>query len=203
MFVDEVKVYAQAGHGGKGAIAFRREAYITKGGPEGGNGGRGGSVILEASHDLNNLIEQFFNSRLVAPRGEGGMGKGMDGKAGKDIVIKVPCGTMVWLVKDTTPTPEEEAQAAKEAEEAAEAGPLPAHFPSSTGKRPIIRSSAGARGKEIDLSTEKSSKTEDTLDATKGELVCDLTENGQRFILCQGGRGGLGNRNFATARQRW
>lgn len=73
MFVDEIKVYARAGHGGRGAVAFRREAYITKGGPDGGNGGKGGDVILEASHDLNNLIEQYFNPRLIAQHGEGGM----------------------------------------------------------------------------------------------------------------------------------
>ena len=78
MFVDEVKIFARAGHGGRGAIAFRREAYIPKGGPDGGNGGLGGDVILEASHDLNNLIEQFFNPRLVAASGQNGMGKGMD-----------------------------------------------------------------------------------------------------------------------------
>jgi len=111
MFVDEVKVYARAGHGGKGAVAFHREAYIPKGGPSGGNGGRGGDVILEADHDLNNLIQQFFVSNLLAENGQGGMGKGMDGKAGKDLVIKVPCGTIVWRVlrepalPATSPTP--------------------------------------------------------------------------------------------------
>ena len=96
MFIDEIKIYAQAGHGGKGCVAFHREAYITKGGPSGGNGGRGGSVILQADHDLNNLIGQYYVPRLIAPVGEGGMGKGMDGHAGKDLIIKVPCGTLVW-----------------------------------------------------------------------------------------------------------
>ena len=93
MFIDEIKVYARAGHGGKGAVAFHREAYIPKGGPSGGNGGRGGNVILQADHDLNNLINQFYTPRLIAQVGEAGMGKGMDGKAGKDLIIKVPCGT--------------------------------------------------------------------------------------------------------------
>src|ERR1700744_5376749 len=103
MFIDEIKVYAQAGHGGRGCVAFHREAYITKGGPSGGNGGRGGSVILQADHDLNNLIQQYYVSRLIAPPGEAGMGKGMDGHAGKDLIIKVPCGTLVWKLRDTTP----------------------------------------------------------------------------------------------------
>src|SRR5882724_11739028 len=86
MFVDEIKIYACAGHGGKGCVAFQREKYVPKGGPSGGNGGRGGDVILEADHDLNNLIAQYFQPKLIAPEGQGGMGKGMDGKAGKDLV---------------------------------------------------------------------------------------------------------------------
>src|SRR5689334_15138246 len=96
MFIDEIKVFARAGHGGKGCVAFHREAYRPKGGPSGGNGGRGGDVILQADHDLYNLINQYYQPRLIAEGGEGGMGKGMDGHAGKDLVIKVPCGTLVW-----------------------------------------------------------------------------------------------------------
>ncbi|MBO4796512.1 MAG: GTPase ObgE, partial [Verrucomicrobia bacterium] len=96
MFIDQVKVYARAGHGGKGCVAFQREAYRPKGGPSGGNGGRGGSVILEADHDINNLVNQYYTPRLIAENGQAGMGKGMDGLAGKDIIVKVPCGTLVW-----------------------------------------------------------------------------------------------------------
>src|SRR5262249_28455449 len=82
MFIDEIKIYARAGHGGKGCVAFQREKYRPKGGPSGGNGGRGGDVILEADHDLNNLIAQYYQPRLIAQDGEFGMGKGMDGHAG-------------------------------------------------------------------------------------------------------------------------
>src|SRR5437660_9293496 len=96
MFIDEIKIYARAGHGGKGCVAFQREKYRPKGGPSGGNGGRGGSVVLEADHDLNNLIGQYYQPRLLAQDGEFGLGKGMDGHAGKDLVVKVPCGTLVW-----------------------------------------------------------------------------------------------------------
>ena len=103
MFVDEIKIYARAGHGGKGCIAFHREAFVPKGGPSGGNGGRGGSVILQADHDLNNLIAQYYQPRLIAPDGRPGLGKGMDGHAGKDLIVKVPCGTLVWRLADTTP----------------------------------------------------------------------------------------------------
>lgn len=96
MFIDEIKIYARAGHGGKGCVAFHREAFVPKGGPSGGNGGRGGDVILQADHDLNNLIEQYYKPRLIAQNGEAGMGKGMDGHAGKVLLVKVPCGTVVW-----------------------------------------------------------------------------------------------------------
>src|SRR5258706_10220086 len=99
MFVDEVKVFAHAGHGGKGCVAFHRETFVPKGGPSGGNGGRGGDVILQADHDLNNLIAQFYTPRLIAEAGHPGLGKGMDGPAGKDRIVKVPCGTLVWQIE--------------------------------------------------------------------------------------------------------
>src|SRR5689334_25374418 len=98
MFIDEIKIYARAGHGGKGCVAFQREKYRPKGGPSGGNGGRGGDVILEADHDLNNLIAQYYQPRLIAQEGKNGLGKGMDGPAGKDLIVKVPCGTLIWRV---------------------------------------------------------------------------------------------------------
>ena len=201
MFIDEIKVYAKAGHGGKGAVAFHREAFVPKGGPSGGNGGRGGSVILQADHDLNNLVQQYYVSRLIAPDGQAGMGKGMDGRAGKDLIIKVPCGTLVWRLKDTTP-PIETKQRSDEDEEEEESGnqktPL---FGTSSGKRPLIRSSRGQTAMEIDLSAkDEETITGDETEAQR-ELVADLTQHGQQFVLCKGGRGGLGNRNFATARR--
>ena len=195
MFIDEIKIYAKAGHGGKGAVAFHREAYIPKGGPSGGNGGRGGSVILQADHDLNNLIAQYYVPRLIAKAGEAGMGKGMDGHAGKDILIKVPCGTLVWRLADTTPPMVE-----KKTEEDDEAEDDKPFIPSSTAKRPIIHSSSGEKAMQIDLSKDDDGEIFGDEDRAKRELVADLTENGQQFILCKGGRGGLGNRNFATAR---
>ncbi len=193
MFIDEVKVYARAGHGGKGCVAFLRETFRPKGGPSGGNGGRGGNVILQADHDLNNLINQFYTPRLIAENGEAGMGKGMDGHAGKDLVIKVPCGTLVWKLRDTTPSEDDEEGNDDENPPAEK----PA-FMTSSSNRPVIRRAGGERAMEIDLSEEEN---ESTKPREEGELVADLTENGQQFILCKGGRGGLGNRNFATARR--
>jgi GTPase len=186
MFIDEIKVYARAGHGGKGAVAFHREAFVAKGGPSGGNGGRGGDVILQADHDLNNLIAQFYQPRLIAQDGKGGMGKGMDGPAGKDLVIKVPCGTLVWR---QAPSPAVDP----------DVSPGPGKMLlSSTASRPIMRHSGSARAMEIDLGREEDGDPAAT-DAEKGERVADLTQHGQTFLLCKGGRGGLGNRNFATA----
>ena len=193
MFIDEIKIYARAGHGGKGCIAFHREAYITKGGPSGGNGGRGGSVILQADHDLNNLIAQYYVPRLIAQIGEGGMGKGMDGHAGKDLIIKVPCGTLVWRLPTPVGTPAE----SEESEAMEEEHP---QLKTSISARPVLRFARGGAAEEIDLSKEESGEKSSPGDSTKGELVADLTENGQQFVLCKGGRGGLGNRNFATAR---
>jgi GTP-binding protein len=198
MFVDEIKIYARAGHGGRGCVAFHREAFVAKGGPSGGNGGRGGSVILQADHDLNNLIQQYYVPRLIAPEGEAGMGKGMDGHAGGDLLVKVPCGTLVWLLKDTTPPPERMSKEEDEDEDEEEVkNPV---MSGSGSRRPVIRSARGAVAREIDLSAEPEVASV-AADEAPGELVADLTEHGQQFVLCKGGRGGLGNRNFATARR--
>ena len=152
MFIDEIKIYAQAGHGGKGCVAFHREAYITKGGPSGGNGGRGGSVILQADHDLNNLIGQYYVPRLIAPGGEAGMGKGMDGHAGKDLIIKVPCGTLVWKLPSAKPV--EKIEDEDDDDDEAEPENKNPMFSTSTGKRPLLRRAASGRALEIDLSKE-------------------------------------------------
>lgn len=199
MFVDEIKVFARAGHGGKGAVAFHREAYVPKGGPSGGNGGRGGSVILQADHDLNNLINQFYVPRLIAQQGEGGMGKGMDGLAGKDLIVKVPCGTLVWRLP-SAPKPVEEKVEELDMEELEDTHIENPLFKTGTSKRPVIRTSGTERAMEIDLSQEDP-EDGSKVDPVKGELVADLIEHGQQFVLCKGGRGGLGNRNFATPRR--
>jgi GTPase len=190
MFIDQIKVYAKAGHGGKGCVAFTREAYRPKGGPSGGNGGRGGDVILEASHDLNNLIAQFYNPRLIAEDGGNGMGKGMDGRAGDDLVIKVPCGTLVWRLPAPEPV---------ESDEEADEESAPPQFLTSSSKRPVIRSAAGVQAMEFNLEEEGEEESRRKSSHEGAELVADLTKDGERFVLCKAGRGGLGNRNFATA----
>lgn len=95
MFVDEVKISLQAGHGGRGCMSFRREKCVPRGGPDGGNGGRGGDIILEADARVRTLIDYRFRPLLRAKRGEHGRGKNQYGACGEDMVLKVPRGTIV------------------------------------------------------------------------------------------------------------
>jgi GTP-binding protein len=201
MFIDEIKVYARAGHGGKGSVAFHREAFVPKGGPSGGNGGRGGNVILQADHDLNNLIAQYYTPRLIAQDGKPGMGKGMDGLAGKDLIVRVPCGTLVWKIhKAPEPAAESESDSESELEsESDNALSAPATFKMATRGRPVLRHSAGGKAMEIDLSKEVEPERSESAPPIGEELIADLTEHGQQFVLGRSGRGGLGNRNFATS----
>ena len=94
-FLDEAKVYLKSGDGGNGCMSFRREKYVEFGGPDGGDGGRGGDVIFEAVGSLNTLIDFRYRQHFKAPRGENGKGRNMTGAAGKELVIKVPVGTQV------------------------------------------------------------------------------------------------------------
>ena len=134
MFVDEVTVEVKAGDGGNGVVAFRREKYVPRGGPAGGDGGSGGSVILEADSNLSTLLDFRFQKKFEAPRGETGASKQMHGSNAKDLLLKVPVGTSATEV-------------------------------------------------------------------TTGDLLCDLTRHGQRFIVASGGTGGRGNMHFGTSTQ--
>jgi len=100
MFVDRVKVFAQAGTGGRGSVSFRREKFVPKGGPDGGDGGRGGNVILQADRHVDNLANLFYEPLIKAKNGGHGMGKKMSGRAGADKIVKVPVGTVVWPAKE-------------------------------------------------------------------------------------------------------
>jgi GTPase len=105
MFVDRVKVSAQAGNGGRGCVSFRREKFVPKGGPDGGDGGRGGDVILRADRHVDNLANLFYEPIIKAENGEHGMGKKMAGRTGVNKVVKVPIGTIVWQAeKEKRPT---------------------------------------------------------------------------------------------------
>src|SRR5881398_2937373 len=96
MFVDRIKVFAQAGSGGRGSVSFRREKFVPKGGPDGGDGGRGGDVILSADRHTDNLSNLFYEPLIKAKSGGHGMGKKMHGRSAPNKIVKVPVGTIVY-----------------------------------------------------------------------------------------------------------
>jgi GTPase len=155
MFVDRIKIHAKAGDGGNGCVSFRREKFVPKGGPDGGDGGKGGDIILETDVHTDNLVDFFYRPLLRAKSGQHGMGKDMYGKAGAESVFKVPVGTVVYRYSGTTNVSENET---------------------------------------LSESLETSSATQETL--------ADLSEPGQRFVLCRGGTGGKGNTHFKSSRNR-
>src|SRR5438094_3557624 len=106
MFVDRIKVFAQAGSGGRGSVSFRREKFVPKGGPDGGDGGRGGDVILRADRHVDNLSDLFYEPIIKAKNGGHAMGKKMHGRSAPSKIVKVPVGTIVWPAEDRKrPTP--------------------------------------------------------------------------------------------------
>lgn len=94
-FLDQAKIFVRSGTGGGGAVSFRREKFIEYGGPDGGNGGKGGDIVFEAVHGLNTLIDFRYTQHFRAPRGKGGAGSNKTGAGGRDLVIKVPVGTQI------------------------------------------------------------------------------------------------------------
>ena len=95
MFLDEVKIYVRSGDGGNGLVAFRREKYVPKGGPAGGDGGRGANVVFKVDEGLRTFMDYRYQKKFVAPNGENGMSKGMHGRKSKDLYLKVPPGTVI------------------------------------------------------------------------------------------------------------
>ena len=95
-FLDQVKIYIKAGNGGDGSPSFRREKYVEFGGPDGGDGGKGGSIILKSEENLNTLIDYRYQQHHKAERGENGSGQNRTGKGGEDLILKVPLGTQVF-----------------------------------------------------------------------------------------------------------
>lgn len=136
-FLDEAKVYIRSGDGGNGCVAFRREKFIEFGGPNGGNGGRGGDVIVEAADGLNTLIDYRYQQHFKAQKGGNGMGSDRHGAGGKDIVMKVPVGTQIFdedketLIHDFTTVGERFVLA-----KGGNGGFGNAHFKSSTNRAP-------------------------------------------------------------------
>src|SRR5215210_939170 len=153
MFVDEVEIRVAAGHGGRGSMSFRREKFIPRGGPDGGDGGPGGSVYLVASANLNTLLNFRFQKLFEAERGAHGEGSNRTGRTGADIELSVPVGTTVYERRD-----EEYVQVADLTEEGQRVliakGGLGGHgnasFATSTNRAPR-RTQPGLPGEEKDL----------------------------------------------------
>jgi len=152
MFVDIAKVSLKAGDGGNGAVSFRREIYIPKGGPDGGDGGKGGDIIFRADKDTNTLIDFRFTPILTAENGKSGAGQRAAGRSGKDLIVEVPIGTVVrkegHVIADLT-TDGQEAVIAK----GGDGGFGNAHFKSSTRQAPLI-AEVGEPGEEFEAELE-------------------------------------------------
>src|ERR1044071_538125 len=154
MFIDRTKIRIQGGHGGNGVTAFRREKFVPRGGPSGGDGGRGGDVWLEADESLNTLLHLRYNPEHIAERGRHGEGSNRYGHAGSDITVRVPVGTQVFdaasgeLLKDFTEN-HERWLAAK----GGRGGFGNSHFATSTNRAPRYHQE-GSEGEERELQLE-------------------------------------------------
>jgi GTP-binding protein len=180
MFVDRIKVFAQAGDGGRGCVSFRREKFVPRGGPDGGDGGRGGDVILRADVHTDNLSNLFYEPIIKAKSGAHGQGKKKHGRAAVSKVVKVPVGTVVYRAEAPIPRNDDfEVTDAPNGEIVVQARRLP----------PISDSlpAGGAPALQQDEASDP---------------IADLTHDGQEFILCQGGGGGKGNVHFKSSRNR-
>ena len=150
-FLDQVRIYIKAGNGGDGSPSFRREKFIEFGGPDGGDGGKGGSVILKAEQNLNTLIDFRYQQHHKAKRGENGAGQNRTGKSGEDLILKVPLGTQVFeednktLIYDFTKISEEFIAAA-----GGKGGLGNTRFKSSTNRAPR-KFTKGTRGEEFTI----------------------------------------------------
>ena len=150
-FLDQVKIYIKAGDGGDGSPSFRREKFIEFGGPDGGDGGKGGSVILKAEQNLNTLIDFRYQQHHKAKRGENGAGQNRTGKSGEDLILKVPLGTQVFeednktLIYDFTKISEEFTAAA-----GGKGGLGNTRFKSSTNRAPR-KFTKGTQGEEFTI----------------------------------------------------
>ena len=203
MFVDRIKVFAQAGNGGRGCVSFRREKFVPKGGPDGGDGGRGGDVILRADRHVDNLTNLFYEPIIKAKNGGHGQGKKMHGRSAPAKVVKVPVGTIVYRSQNAArglrKEEDEELRTADPAIWIAESGKRPTSNPPSQGhgvtgaQRSTLN--AEARNEGSDLSAIHNPKSE-------MDFIVDLTRDGQEFLLCRGGAGGKGNVHFKSSRNR-
>lgn len=208
MFVDHIKIHAKAGDGGNGCSSFRREKFTPKGGPDGGDGGRGGDVILVVDQHTDNLREFFYKPNYKAERGVHGQGQRKTGRSGKDLILKVPPGTIVYQTQppESKKDPDEEDFLVDEAFTGADwAGEF---VEDTEGTMVLMDRTMDEEDEEGELDEDENPAEgeleehfEDEEEPEKkgyGEIIADLTTVGERFVLCEGGVGGKGNWNFRT-----
>lgn len=207
MFVDKVKIRVKAGDGGNGCVSFRREKYVDRGGPDGGDGGKGGDIVVVADKNITDLTDYYYQRRLAAKHGVHGRGKNCFGRSAKNIIAKVPIGTQVFRltapVKQRAPSNYHPAAATEEFDPTAGVG-----MPFTPGRaKQLVEATRGSLAEvvgrpesaqggadETESSAEASGPT--TMDR---ELIADLVEDGQQFVLAKGGRGGRGNAAFKSS----
>ncbi|MDF1826198.1 MAG: GTPase ObgE [Verrucomicrobiales bacterium] len=197
MFVDHIRIFAKAGDGGHGCTSFRREKHVPKGGPDGGDGGRGANVVLVVDHHTDNLKEFFFRPNQKAERGVHGQGQRKTGKSGKDLILKVPAGTIVY--KTTPPVPKKKKDDEFD-EEFPEDGDWAGEFVTDKDGSQVLKEETPGETNallEVEAPLEEEEESGEA-PHPYGEKIADLTEIGQRYVLCEGGIGGKGNWNFRT-----
>ena len=196
MFVDKVRIRAKAGNGGNGCVAFRREQFEDSGGPSGGNGGAGGDIILVADKNITDLSDYHFSPRLVADNGGHGEGKGCTGRNGKQKIFKVPIGPQVFhLSRPVRQLGYQRYRPAAATEEDDFKNPSMLGIPHRPGRAKVVLAAAQAVADAETLAT----TPELPVELPERELVADLVEDGQQYILANGGVGGRGNTAFKSS----
>ena len=175
-FLDQVKIFVKAGDGGSGSASMRREKFIEFGGPDGGNGGKGASIILKAERNLNTLIDYRYTQHFKAERGENGKGKNKTGKTGKDLILKVPVGTQILEEDNKTLL-----------------------FDFKNEEEEFVVAIGGRGGKDLYLKVPIGTQI---LEEDNKTLLFDFKNKKEEFVVANGGKGGLGNTNFKSSTNR-
>src|SRR5438445_9135787 len=186
VFLDRIKIFAQAGKCGRACASFRREKFVPKGGPDGGDGGRGGDVILRADQHTDHLAHLFYEPIIKAKNGGHGRGKKMHGKNAPGKIVKVPVGTMVYQLRGVDDG---------------------MRFEGEQSDDTIPNRESSIDDREIEeqprrFTDEQSVHDWSPIHDTQSDLLADLTREGQEFLLCKGGAGGKGNVHFKSSRNR-
>ncbi|NNE90423.1 MAG: GTPase ObgE [Verrucomicrobiales bacterium] len=193
MFVDHIKIHVKAGDGGEGCSSFRREAFVPKGGPDGGDGGDGGDVILQVDPHTDNLKAFFYQHHYKAEKGQHGKGRKMTGKSGKDLVLKVPPGTLVFRAENPNVAGGLDDDEDFEYDEEAFADQEPNLIGNELDEEDSDAEGELDEDEEVEIE-EENEELEENFD----EPIADLTEIGEKFVLCTGGTGGKGNWHYRS-----